>query len=164
MHYRPWNCHHRRWKEEGPGPLGCPLSAQFGKHVSEEEQRSPALFLRKDNARDYEISVQKRLSIVGDPARSSDPAYLGHLANDAGYLAGTDAVAREAYSRAVAQGANAAHLGLEGCVFGTFATRDIAAGEEVLVSYGEGYWLSRAETAAARAASAGDGTTTGEYG
>ena len=39
--------------------------------------------------------------------------------------------------------ANAEAVLLEGCHFALQATRDIASGEEVLRSYGEGYWLAR---------------------
>jgi hypothetical protein len=58
---------------------------------------------------------------------------------------GTSDVDVAAYSRLSASRANAAQLPLEGGAhFATIATRAIAAGEEVLISYGAGYWLSRA--------------------
>lgn len=124
-----------------PGPVGCPLQAMYGPHVSEVEQASPEFFLLRPGARDFEVVCGRRRSIVGDPARSADPAYLGHLANDAACLRPGGDVA--AYEKASDAGANAAHLSLEGCHFVTVATRPIDAGEEILVSYGEGFWLAR---------------------
>ena len=38
--------------------------------------------------------------------------------------------------------ANADHVSLEGCQLATQATRDIACGDEILVSYGAGHWLT----------------------
>lgn len=124
-----------------PGPHGCPLQALYGPHVSESEQLSQEFFLLQNNARDFEVVSGKRRSIVGDPARNMDPAYLGHLANDAAFLLPGGDV--ETYKKDVKLGTNAAHLSLEGCHFVTVATRSIKKNEEVLVSYGEGYWETR---------------------
>lgn len=123
------------------GPRGCPLQAMYGPHVSEEERASPDFFLLRDDARDFEVACGRRRSIVGDPARGADPAYLGHLGNDAAcLLPGGDVAAYEKISNA---GANAAHLSLEGCHVVTVATRAIDVGEEILASYGEGYWRAK---------------------
>eukprot|EP00566_Odontella_aurita_P018250 CAMPEP_0113528308 /NCGR_PEP_ID=MMETSP0015_2-20120614/1772_1 /TAXON_ID=2838 /ORGANISM="Odontella" /LENGTH=326 /DNA_ID=CAMNT_0000426825 /DNA_START=83 /DNA_END=1063 /DNA_ORIENTATION=+ /assembly_acc=CAM_ASM_000160 len=129
-----------------PGPAGCPLQARYGPHVSDLEQTSPEFFLLRPEARDFEVFVGRRRSIVGDPARNSDPAYLGQLANDAACLRPGEDV--KVYEESSAAGENAAHLSIEGCHFATVATRPIGVGEEILVSYGEGYWLSRAGVSA----------------
>lgn len=99
--------------------------------------------------------MSERLSLVGDPSLASDPAYCGHLCNDGACLglgpssnssdpADISDVDVAQYSRLSASRANAAQLPLQGGAhFATVATRAIAAGEEVLISYGAGYWLSR---------------------
>ena len=134
-----------------PGPDGCPLQAMYGPHISSEEQASPGFFLVQPNARDFEAVTGKRRSVVGDPSRKTDPAYLGHIANDAACL--NDNV--DAYEQTSSEGANAAHLCLEGCHFVTIATRDIEENEEILVSYGEGYWKGRGTNSNARSAGVG---------
>lgn len=137
------------WGEEFgglPGPEGCALQAMYGQHVDASEQASPQCFLKKGNARDFEVVTGKRRSIVGDPSRRADPAYLGHIANDAACLVVgkyCDENELDIYKRASSEGANAAHLILEGCHYVTIATRDIEESEEILVSYGEGYWRGR---------------------
>lgn len=84
------------------------------------------------------------VSAVGDPGKAGDPAYLGHMCNDAWALGGRGRGAGEEYRERSGGGANAIfELFEEGSHVGVFATRDIERGEEVYVSYTEGYWLSR---------------------
>ena len=135
-----------------PGPEGCPLQAMYGPHVSSAEQAALDFFVVQPSARDFEVVTGKCRSIVGDPARNTDPAYLGHLANDAACLVTNDV---DAYEHKSSEGANAAHLCLEGCHFVTIATHDIAENEEILVSYGEGYWKGRGTNSNASSAGAG---------
>eukprot|EP00808_Paulinella_micropora_P005550 g10842.t1 len=122
----------------------------LGPHVVEKS--ADKCFVAAPGSRDYEIRDQlagATISVVGDPALCSDPAYLGHMCNDGGAL-GLDGgdfksqEARERYSRVSVESANAAQLSIEGCHFATVAIKPISKGEEVLISYGEGYWLSRA--------------------
>jgi len=131
-----------------PGPEGCALQAMYGSHIDAQEQASPQCFLKKKNARDFEVVTGKRRSIVGDPSRNADPAYLGHIANDAACLVvvGNDKNNNDdqgAYEHKSSAGTNAALLMLEGCHYVTIATRDIEESEEILVSYGVGYWRGR---------------------
>lgn len=84
-----------------------------------------------------------------------DPAYYGHFANDgAGYLALEICTApslaiemglEERIAEYVSESedlANAAHKPLEGGGhILTVATKDIKAGEEIMVTYGPEYWL-----------------------
>ena len=83
----------------------------------------------------------------GDPARDQDRAYLGHFANDGATLTSDDSAARQAYVRDTEARSNAAFAVVEGSHMCTVATRDIACGAEVLLTYGEGYWLGRIESA-----------------
>ncbi len=83
-------------------------------------------------------------SIVGHPELAGDASYLGHFANDAAALdaaAGDGGV--EEYEEASSRLANAANAPLEGVHVGVVATRAIAAGDEVLVSYGADFWRTR---------------------
>lgn len=110
----------------------------FGAHIPDCERDTERVTTR--NARQYELQASSTISCVGDPRLSSDPVYLGHLANDGSCC--TEPERAEAYRTESAAAQNADHVTLEGCQLATQATRDIRAGEEVLVSYGEGFWLS----------------------
>lgn len=74
-----------------------------------------------------------------------NPAYCGHFANDGASIAlegSFDEAA--AYVLASQRAANAEHFALDGLHEVTVATRPIAAGEEILMSYGTDYWLEHA--------------------
>lgn len=90
--------------------------------------------------------------VHGDPARPVRAWACGHMANDAhpdvlrmNLRPATSAELHHghlAYMLRTKDRANAAHVTLvPGCALGTVATRDIAAGQEVLVCYGYEYWL-----------------------
>ena len=115
----------------------------------------------------YAVSVDDHYSVMGHPALDDDPAYYGHFANDgAGHLAlegpnspnnsqaaielGLDTEEDDlgvetniaAYVLKSLEVANAWHKSLAGgSHVVTVATRDITAGEEILVTYGPDYWL-----------------------
>ena len=145
------------WPDADPAnrKTNCELNALFGKHVTMEEQTSSSLFLRNQDARGYELPASKTLSVVGDPARDNDAAYLGHFASDGASVTAGDTTARDAYAMSSAAAANAEHVTVEGAHFATVATRAILKGAEVLVSYGEGYWFTRSGFALPPAPAAG---------
>jgi SET domain len=120
----------------------------FGRHVVGED-RDPDR-VASDLARRYEVKISDSRSLVADPRRIDDAAYLGHIMNDGAALllredesGNCAAAARTRYSRLSHERHNAAFFVSEGCHLAALATRDIAGGEEIFVSYGEGYWLSR---------------------
>lgn len=92
----------------------------------------------------------------GHPHLDDDPAYRGHYANDGGgYLAlegaasstGAELGLEKRIAEYVLESSDAANA-MHGPFLGdglphvvTVATRDIKAGEEVLVTYGPDYWL-----------------------
>ena len=128
---------------------GCEIKALFGQHVSNDEQTSASCFVRSPSARQYELpTALPEVTLLGDPQRDDDPAYLGHLANDGAAIAFEDEPSRKAYAAASAACANAAHVSLEGLHHATVATAPIKRGDEVLVSYGEPFWLSQSGFAA----------------
>ena len=92
----------------------------------------------------YSVSISPLRSIIGDPTRATDDAaYLAHMVNDFAMCAGSDKNAIEAY---VAASEGAANVGLDtattnGCHVAMVATKPIREGDEILLSYGAGYWL-----------------------
>jgi SET domain len=121
------------------GELEEICGVMYGKNRTPE-----SLSLTDDAARSYEIRISSIHSIVGDPSLTNDAAYLGHIANDGACLTAGDDVSRTIYSAKSAEAANAVFRDIhEGCHMGLFSSRPISSGEEIFVSYGEGYWLSR---------------------
>lgn len=113
--------------------------------------------LTGDAARSYEIRVSALHSIVGDSSMIDDTAYLGHIANDGACLTDGDDKSRTLYSQRSADEANGVFRDLyQGCHMGLFSLRPIPSGEEIFVSYGEGYWLSRGSNDAYGEAQRGD--------
>lgn len=118
------------------------VGVMFGSHIQGQD-RIPNQVTTPE-ARSYEMEINKYTSIVADPQIGfKDPAYLGHFANDGEALYEFDAASREIYSKASVERHNAAHFVMEGAHMVTVATKPVAKGEEIFVSYGEGYWLSR---------------------
>lgn len=110
----------------------------FGAHVPQSDRDAAAIL---DRVQGYELFVTGAFSAVGDPSRRDDPAYLGHLANDGSICLSPDGAGN--YLRESAEAANAAPVWIEGCHCGLQAGRRICKGDEIVFSYGEGYWLSR---------------------
>mmetsp|Transcript_4251 Transcript_4251/g.13566 ORF Transcript_4251/g.13566 Transcript_4251/m.13566 type:complete len:302 (+) Transcript_4251:96-1001(+) len=115
------------------------FSVFFGAHIPPEGRDGKKSSTTQ--SKEYELRADNWTSLVGDPALVSDHAYLGHICNDG--AACLKPGGKGEYEAATDAARNAEHVGLEGAHFGTRATRSISAGEEVLVTYGAGYWLSR---------------------
>jgi hypothetical protein len=129
-------------ENSGSLPASPVVGVMFGSHIHGED-RVPDRVTTPE-ARSYEMEINKYTSIVADPQIGfKDPAYLGHLANDGIALYEFDAASRATYSKASVERHNAAHFVMEGAHMVTVATKAIAKGAEIFVSYGEGYWLSR---------------------
>ena len=121
------------------GDRTADLMVFFGAHIPQSDR--DAQHVSTERVKDYELYCSAKISAVGDPNLRDDAAYLGHFANDGSTCDAPGEVS--AYIKASSAAANAEAVLLEGCHFALQATRDIASGEEVLRSYGEGYWLAR---------------------
>jgi hypothetical protein len=125
----------------------------FGPHITDKERKDASqhgiLFGRTvDAARAYEVRLPNTtLSVVGDPNRchNDDAAYVGHLLNDGACLTHRDDTQmQELYTRHSLAAANAKIVvGAESCHVELVATKPIAPGQEIFLSYGASYWLSR---------------------
>ena len=111
----------------------------FGAHVPQSER--DAAVVANERVRRYELYASSSVSVVGDPARREDASYLGHLANDAVTCLSPEE--RDAYIQASTAAANVEPVLVESCHLALIASRSIPAGQEILYSYGAGYWLAR---------------------
>lgn len=90
----------------------------------------------------YELSILAGCSICGNPAERADANWLGHLINDG--ARSTEALTPETYLEAAKANNNCAvrfHI-LDGetCAVSIACTRNVRAGEELLMTYGYSYW------------------------
>ena len=115
------------------------VMCHFGAHVPQDER--DASHIVTERVKSYELYINAALSAVGDPARRSEAAYLGHFANDGSTCDAPERVTE--YRAASAAAANACAVVVQHCHFALQASRSIRTGEEVLLTYGEGYWLAR---------------------
>ena len=91
----------------------------------------------------YAVYMGATRAIIGDPAQRADAAYLGHMANDAATCV-QPGTAKQVYQMASAAGSNVCvdTESLSHCHHALVATKPIACGCEIFVSYGASYWLA----------------------
>jgi hypothetical protein len=109
----------------------------WGDHVAEPGEDIDSLL-------GYIVHVNDDIGILALPSLDQDPAYLGHFANDGVITIPTTENDLPAYVVESEQKANAMHNDIDGgSHMATIATRDIAKGEEIFVSYGTEYWMEQ---------------------
>jgi SET domain-containing protein len=92
---------------------------------------------------DYRFSFATgNYNIVGHPALDDDPSYMGHFINDAAKPT-EDIMSVQIYINVSMAKRNCVMKTVEGFVAAVVAVRDIKAGEEILMTYGAGYWTSK---------------------
>jgi hypothetical protein len=91
----------------------------------------------------YGVQQWPDRAIVGNPEDATDDGYLGHIVNDGARCTGDADAAR--YDAASKQTANVRMdtASLMECHHALIATRRIRQGEEIYMSYGRHYWLTR---------------------
>ena len=146
------------------------LHVLFGTHIPETERRAALdpssynnekkkeedyMFMRNIRAaRDYEVRISEKISLIGDPGRCQDPAYLGHMINDyctIAYPSHTDSsmtdeaeLERQYNIQSITASNCKIQIGTpDACHVEIVSTRPIAAGEECFLSYGTDYWRTR---------------------
>ena len=110
----------------------------WGTHVPDDLRQ------RRQTFEDYALNVEGGYGLIGLHSLSDDMSYVSHMMNDGacigqGPFSNTDP---DAYNQRTAERRNAEHTNFGGVHTATIASRPIAKGEEVFVSYGAKYWLS----------------------
>lgn len=90
----------------------------------------------------YLLELTDKVTIAGHPDLIDDNSYVGHMINDASILLKKDKKYQEKYLKSSNEGSNCE---FKFCNYVRFivATKDIEQDEEILVSYGVKYWLSK---------------------
>mmetsp|Transcript_29414 Transcript_29414/g.62451 ORF Transcript_29414/g.62451 Transcript_29414/m.62451 type:complete len:271 (+) Transcript_29414:56-868(+) len=125
----------------GVGDFSSDVGVMFGNHVTGDSR--DANRVTSNEARGYEIKIRDTHSMVGDPNLADYAAYLGHMINDGAALLSKNNACRTEYSRDTANRHNAELIVIEECHYAVIASKNIAKGEEIFISYGEDYWISR---------------------
>ena len=92
----------------------------------------------------YGVRISGTQAVVGNPAFVQDPAYFGHMANDA-LMCSAPGITASCYE---AESTAAANVGLQissmaACHLAVVALVSIRQSSELLLSYGSRYWLSK---------------------
>jgi uncharacterized protein Veg len=88
----------------------------------------------------YQLSVNDEYSIIGLPEYDNDPTYMGHICNDG--ARGHTLEDKIIYDKISILKSNACFRNICDCMMAVVALRDISINEEILVTYGHGYWLT----------------------
>jgi SET domain-containing protein len=90
--------------------------------------------------KNYQLSVNDDYSIIGLPEYDNDPTYMGHICNDG--ARGHTIADKKIYETVSILKSNACYRNICDCMMAIVAIRDIEINEEILVTYGHGYWLT----------------------
>lgn len=88
----------------------------------------------------YQLSLNDEYSIIGLPEYDNDPTYMGHICNDG--ARGHRPEDKKIYDKISILKSNACFRNICDCMMAIVALRDISINEEILVTYGHGYWLT----------------------
>jgi SET domain-containing protein len=91
--------------------------------------------------KDYQYAINNTYSIIGMPEINTNTTYLGHICNDGAQ--GHSEKDKEIYERISVIKSNAYYKNICDCMLAIVAFRDIQPNEEILVTYGHGYWITR---------------------
>lgn len=88
------------------------------------------------------MGIDDLYTVMGCPKFIDDPSYLGHIIND-GAKATSDSRSHDLYYKISLSKANSMFYDVKGLHVAILATKNIPEGEEVLITYGLGYWINR---------------------
>lgn len=115
----------------------------IGDHVPNKEMYDDPEYDISDELMGYLLHASEDHAVLGLPELDDNPSYFGHFAND-GAIKPTKAKDVDSYVTESLAKANVKHDRI-GSHMVTVATKDIAKGTEILVSYGPEYWMDRSD-------------------
>ena len=131
---------------------------QMAQSFSNDYQRLKSYCIDGSSNNGNSLYSSASYSVIGLPFLDDNPAYMGHFANDGAAIInnGTKQIKRTATTTTTTETiirqyvtksealVNAEHTSIaDGYHIATVATRNIALGEEILVSYGAAYWIGQ---------------------
>ena len=131
---------------------------QMAQSFSKDYQRLKSYCIDGSSNNGNSLYSSASYSVIGLPFLDDNPAYMGHFANDGAAIINneTKQIKRTATTTTTTETSirqyvtksealvNAEHTSIaDGYHIATVATRNIALGEEILVSYGAAYWIGQ---------------------
>lgn len=113
----------------------------FSEELKDNKELNTAFNNNKKYYKDYQLVVNETYSIIGVPEINENPMYLGHICNDG--ARGHTEKDKQIYEKVSVIKSNAYFKNIHDCMMAVTAIKDIKKDDEILVTYGHGYWLSR---------------------
>jgi SET domain-containing protein len=113
----------------------------FSEELKDNKELNAAFNNNKKYYKDYQLVVNETYSIIGVPEINDNPMYLGHICNDG--ARGHTEKDKQIYEKVSVIKSNAYFKNICDCMMAVIAIKDIKKDDEILVTYGHGYWLSR---------------------
>jgi len=110
-------------------------------YMFSDDSIKDVFYENKKYYKDYQLVVNESYSIIGIPEICDNPAYLGHICNDG--ARGHSEKDKKIYETVSVLKSNAYFKNICDCMMAIVAIRDINIDEEILVTYGHGYWMTR---------------------
>jgi len=117
------------------------VAYMFSDELKDNQEIKDTFNTNKKYYKDYQLAVNESYSIMGIPEIYNNPAYLGHFCNDG--ARGHTPEDKKIYETISVLKSNAFFKNICDCMMAIVAIRDINIGEEILVTYGHGYWITR---------------------
>ena len=111
-----------------------------------EETRKSVGYMFSEELQDNTEVKQKfntNRTFYKDYQYDNDPTYMGHICNDGAQ--GHSEKDKEIYEKISILKSNAYYKNICDCMVAIVAFRDIQSNEEILVTYGHGYWITRSK-------------------
>lgn len=113
----------------------------FSEELSDNEEMKLKFNQNRDFYKDYQYAINTTYSIIGMPEINTNTTYLGHICNDGAQ--GHSIKDKKIYEKISVIKSNAFYKNICDSMVAIVAIRDIQPNEEILVTYGHGYWITR---------------------
>jgi len=113
----------------------------FSDELNSNQEFKDTFHKNKKYYKDYQLVINDTYSGIGIPEITDNPTYMGHLCNDG--ARGHSLSDKKIYETVSVLKSNAYFKNICDCMMSVIAIKDIEPNEEILVTYGHGYWISR---------------------
>jgi SET domain-containing protein len=113
----------------------------YSEELKNNKELCEAFNNNKKYYKNYQLTINDTYSIIGIPEINNNPTYLGHFCNDG--ARGHSEKDKKIYETVSILKSNAYFKNICDCMMAITAIKDIKKDEEILVTYGHGYWISR---------------------
>jgi SET domain-containing protein len=113
----------------------------FSDELNSNQEFKDNFHKNKKYYKDYQLVINETYSGIGIPEINDNPTYMGHLCNDG--ARGHSIDDKKIYETVSVLKSNAYFKNICDCMMSVIAIKDIEPNEEILVTYGHGYWISR---------------------